>query len=788
MRKTKGGYAEQNLHKASLQKQAAAKSNGSRSTARSPKPLISDPSIALSGVICTHTDALKPVSCLRDEVHPEVCEQEVRQWLKSLSLHLPVDASTGSGLGTGSPLEDPLRNGVMLCSLVHRLLQLESQDEVKSGSDQGAQKDGKSGTPNLAFNKRPMILKQARENLELAMATLRCRNIPSVYLYSTEQILKGHEQIIWGLLYHLMQIFPAVASCKPEFPVYSSSNMQGYTAAHNFRLEQSLLHWIASMGVLYITDPPPDDTTTPTSTPTSSSMQVLHVPPEDMESPYVFPYIRNGTLLCDLVSAIEGPRLTGVFRNPKIKGTCLANLRKAMKALRQKKGMSKVYLDMADLVYNGDKVVILALLEDMHRYYNGIPPRTHLIQKGDAPYIVARPTAQVSRPNANSGKIGNSAGSSSANVHLQATELWASVPYPSSFNSFEPPTAPPEPFLPSTQLQTSLLPSPSKLKEQHDQQSGRPGARPQPMPSTNLQMQKDVSAGRFASPQPVRPSPSVMQSLQMQGLLAAASGWPGSGASSTPLTSTDASPSEGSATGLGRNTSGSSAFTHPINPHPGSAGAVTRSSSAPSVSSQGQTTLSRATPDLQGPSERRPSSRLRAAPERRVATPREDKSHVHTLTKWLQFLGIYPTPCLVGPKLEAFYDGTLLCHIVGILSHETLKGVEWKPKSKASMLHNLHKAIEVLQKNKHIMLDWLFLAQDLHEGKPEAVISLLSSMKRAYHYFVSTVAKTPGEGPGLAAGVGMADLIKEQQPPYEAVRHASPGMASSLSRHPVFTS
>jgi len=45
--------------------------------------------------------------------------------------------------------------------------------------------------------------------------------------------------------------------------------------------------------------------------------------------------IRQGVLLCDLVSLVFNVKITGVFREPKTENTCLANIRKSLDVLRR---------------------------------------------------------------------------------------------------------------------------------------------------------------------------------------------------------------------------------------------------------------------------------------------------------------------------------------------------------------------------------------------------------------------------------------------------------------------
>ena len=56
------------------------------------------------------------------------------------------------------------------------------------------------------------------------------------------------------------------------------------------------------------------------------------------------PEIAKGVLLCDLVVAIEGVPVVGVFRPPKRQGTAEANVRRACERLARHRGMSRRFL------------------------------------------------------------------------------------------------------------------------------------------------------------------------------------------------------------------------------------------------------------------------------------------------------------------------------------------------------------------------------------------------------------------------------------------------------------
>ena len=101
--------------------------------------------------------------------------------------------------------------------------------------------------------------------------------------------------------------------------------------------------------------------------------------------------ISNGVLLCALVSRVFKSRITGVFKDPKTETTCISNLRKAMKVLQTARKMSQKFTWTEKQIYECQRSVVLGLLEDIHRVFDGLPPR----KRGegyfeDGPYLGAR--------------------------------------------------------------------------------------------------------------------------------------------------------------------------------------------------------------------------------------------------------------------------------------------------------------------------------------------------------------------------------------------------------------
>lgn len=122
----------------------------------------------------------KPLTDTSDSKLSET-ESEVRRWLLNMGFAL-------TDHGTAMPtLADPMRNGVLLCELVAFL----------------------EGTPISGYAQKPKSLDSARANFEAALTVLRRRpQIPPVYLWQTEELLKGTRDAVWGLLWHIKHAYP----------------------------------------------------------------------------------------------------------------------------------------------------------------------------------------------------------------------------------------------------------------------------------------------------------------------------------------------------------------------------------------------------------------------------------------------------------------------------------------------------------------------------------------------------------------------------------------------------
>ena len=91
-------------------------------------------------------------------------------------------------------------------------------------------------------------------------------------------------------------------------------------------------------------------------------------------------------------------------------------------------------------------------------------------------------------------------------------------------------------------------------------------------------------------------------------------------------------------------------------------------------------------------------------------------------------------PSLDDEILEEFTDGIVLCKLCQILDFNgrDLKGVDEHPRSGASKLNNIRKALGVFRKRKNFPLDYLWSELMIREGNRNVIIGLLMHARKAY--------------------------------------------------------
>jgi hypothetical protein len=121
-----------------------------------------------------------------------------------------------------------------------------------------------------------------------------------------------------------------------------------------------------------------------------------------LTDPFVFPYLRNGTALCDAVSVTIGPTHAShptLRRGPRVEKECLAFIAAAQSAVRAHTSHpSALFLDDPRPIYDGNTDFILGFLEDLMRCAYRVPPRDGPPAPEKRPFIPQSTMPFDSRP------------------------------------------------------------------------------------------------------------------------------------------------------------------------------------------------------------------------------------------------------------------------------------------------------------------------------------------------------------------------------------------------------
>lgn len=165
----------------------------------------------------------------------------------------------------------------------------------------------------------PTVIAQIRANILKALEVFNERKqgaIPECFFNNIETLIRGEHNTVWGLLNAIREAYPMSELKNKNYFHLSFTNLP-YSNSQLRKLELSLINWIYSLGLFRNLPHPP--------------VMIL-----DFEA-----FIKNGTLICDLVQIICRTKINGVFRNPKTDSTAISNIRKAFQVLRSMTKMSQ---------------------------------------------------------------------------------------------------------------------------------------------------------------------------------------------------------------------------------------------------------------------------------------------------------------------------------------------------------------------------------------------------------------------------------------------------------------
>lgn len=269
-------------------------------------------------------------------------EAECRLWLQELNIK-------AKGKSDGM-FDNPLRNGYVLCMLASLVYQKKLKDVCRE----------------------PRSVTECRNNIESALNLLRTVNsgIPQELLWQTDEILKGNPQVIWQLIAVLKLNFESEAFGFGEGSIARAANLSSinsqilpYTTVQVATLKNSLLSWVIHLGVFN------DDPKLPT------------------EFDEVSDQIQKGALLARMIQRVTGTVLKGIHHKPISKPNFYHNVLKCLDYLKSVPSMSRRFIWKVEPIVDNDKFSILGLLEDFHRFSEGLPARKDPNYFSGGPFI-----------------------------------------------------------------------------------------------------------------------------------------------------------------------------------------------------------------------------------------------------------------------------------------------------------------------------------------------------------------------------------------------------------------
>eukprot|EP01060_Flectonema_neradi_P039633 TRINITY_DN87_c4_g1_i2.p1 TRINITY_DN87_c4_g1~~TRINITY_DN87_c4_g1_i2.p1 ORF type:complete len:613 (+),score=64.79 TRINITY_DN87_c4_g1_i2:50-1888(+) len=363
-------------------------------------------------------DAVQKI--LRNRHHSK---REAISWLRSANFKLPDHPPTLHST------ENPLLNGTLALEIV-------AHCEAEGNSNIFLQKYTK------LLSQHPKTTNHCRHLYSVILETVFFRDSEAAgkqeiskktWNIIVEELLSGDEDLAWCFIWLILRRYPSSIHGHIRSTIQTGSIFQGYSHPGDMlALEACALDFLTRIGVIKCYSPPLPADLKPTET-KMRAFKIACSPPSNLSSPSVLPFIRNGTLLCEIAEKVTYEHVIGVFQFPKIEKTCIINIKKAFAAMRNLSGMSKVYLSeqcIGDIIA-GNPAVILPLLEDVMRYSDRFTPRRHRVKHGDIPYLGTGPASvqkQVSHPTPFGQRLSNGGGKSPLSERSDVVRSISPVP------------------------------------------------------------------------------------------------------------------------------------------------------------------------------------------------------------------------------------------------------------------------------------------------------------------------------------------------------------------------
>lgn len=240
-----------------------------------------------------------------------------------------------------SLFEDPIRNGVLLASIILSVYNTEIKGVIRL----------------------PKSIGECKRNNDRCLAVMKehSDDFPHKLLNSTDSFLKGDPMVIWPILYCLKLKKEKTKKEITMSKVEMTHAGLPYNTQEIIQLCEATFEWLKEIEVFQ------DDV------------------PSDFEE--VIDKMSGGVFLVRLIEIVLGRDISGIHLQPKARPHMLHNIRKGLDELKKEKRMSRKFIWKVDEIADKDFESCLGLLEDLRRFSDGLPPRNDQYYFEDGPYI-----------------------------------------------------------------------------------------------------------------------------------------------------------------------------------------------------------------------------------------------------------------------------------------------------------------------------------------------------------------------------------------------------------------
>lgn len=453
-------------------------------------------------------------------------QQFIVNFLHELNLDHYLAQSTSQ---KGDFLKDPLRNGALLCRVLNEYC------KKKLGTQGYSEAFMKKNLETLIsqkkfirFKKNTMTIVEAKLNITTCFQALQSMNrLPLALLHNTEdRILKGDFGLLFEIIHEMkIKLFDQLLTQNSNSNASGTSNSNNGTPGSNKTVSKSLdSSVLLNNSRLKSQNPNPgtpgrnntnisiNNKPNPQKKPPQESarsqleneiiswMGNLGLFSENQAWPnfmQLLDLIHDGAILCDLIMLVEGKKLFGVNRSPKIDTARISNITKALSALRANPKMNTRNLFKEESILHKDPSVVLGLLSDIRTLYSSSIATSdqksfkqmqqtnpkEMDTKYNAPHVTAIKNSNSTMNNNNdlrrsgpqqpttptSKLLGKNPAMKSVSFPFPGTppvELKPNMPSPSRAKNVFEHRPFPEPFFPSSDINSILLPPPKSFKNQ----------------------------------------------------------------------------------------------------------------------------------------------------------------------------------------------------------------------------------------------------------------------------------------------------------------------------------